>query len=80
MIYNSRLPAHPFFLDEALLQDLIQTVKYRLEYTPKTDWSLSLIRHHVVESLPSNHYVNIRQPWCDAVITVLIDEGYLNDV
>jgi hypothetical protein len=78
MIYNSRLQVYPFWLDEELLLRLIDSVKDRLRHTPREDWSIALIRSHVVQDLPANHYISIRQPWCDAVITILINEGYLN--
>ena len=77
MIYNTTFNYYPFRIDNNLLAALIDTVKDRLQHTPKPEWSLSLIRSHVVQDLPTNHYTAIRQAWCDAIVTELINEGFL---
>ena len=77
MIYNTTFDYYPFRIDSALLSAVIDNVKDRLQHTPKCDWSLSLIRSHVIQDLPTNHYTVIRQAWCDAVTTELMDQGFL---
>ena len=77
MIYNTTFDYYPFRIDSALLSAVIDNVKDRLQHTPKADWSLSLIRSHVIQDLPTNHYTVIRQAWCDAVTTELMEQGFL---
>lgn len=77
MIYSDTFDYYPFRIDGDLLILLVDSVKDRLQHTPRSEWSLALIRSHIIQDLPSNHWTNIRQPWCDAVITVLINDGFL---
>lgn len=77
MIYNTTFDYYPFRIDNALLTALIENVKVQLRHTPKPDWSLSLIRSYVIRDLPANHYTTIREAWCDAVVTELMNQGFL---